>query len=69
MAVEEVEAAGLARIAGIVPLVVAAHRHGDLLVRAKFLDPIDDIIGKLHHLSLNDNGHNQAFGCARCRLI
>ena len=38
MAVEEVETAGLARLGGIVPLVVATHRHGDLLVRAEFLD-------------------------------
>ena len=38
MTVEEVEAAGLARIAGVVPLVVATHRHGDLLIRDVFFD-------------------------------
>ena len=38
MTVEEVETAGLTRVGGIVPLVVAAHRDGDLLIKSNLIN-------------------------------
>ena len=65
MAVEEVEAACLARIGGVVPFVIATHRHGDLLVRAVFFDQrAVGVVEELGDSSLNDNGHNHHLGCA-----
>ena len=65
MAIEEIEAASLARVAGIVPLIVAANRDGDLLARAEFFDQrAIGVVEELGDSSLNDNGHNHHLGCA-----